>query len=757
MSQCTFILNNRSMKRQLILLLFAIGASLSIHAVPAKPGKTTVRQADGTYVTVVLHGDEHSHFTTTDDGYTLIHDGSSWQYAIKRDGVLMASGVTAHDAAQRTDKETAFLNGNGKMLRADITADGKREMERARSLWKSPAQGTGAARATRYDYNNFRGLVILVEWNDLGFTRSDAKTFFSSMMNDENYSGYYTQSQPQQWVACTGSVHDYFRDNSMGLFRPKFDVVGPVRINRSCRYPQGTSYGWQCAADVIEAANSIVDYSKYDADGDGVVDMFYIIYAGYGSNVSGNNSDYIWPYASQFAYPYRTYDGVRMGRYACSTEICDSEARGGNTLDGIGTIVHEFSHVLGLPDLYDTDYEDNGQSNDPGVWSIMAGGSYSNNSRTPTGYGAYERYAIGFMQPETITEEGGTYTLEQIGASNKAYRINSSVNKEFFLLENRQLERWDAYLPGSGMLVFRVDSTNTSVWTSNAVNRNPAHNYYEMLRANPRTSGSVITPSAYDPFPGLGKVTALNNETSPSLKSWTGADTPLSLNTIIESGGVINFNVGGAEVDSDVEDFEAMELTEDDATGVQGVFCKWDLTKARIIPAADGYGTGQKALGMVRGASITSDVIAKGINTLEFDFWNASPTSTIVRTYTSADGGNTWKQMTNTDGQNQVSVISKKNVHIKFLANLPAGSMIRIEQSSGLPTTYNYIDNIGIMFNQGGTTAISGITAGADAAPVSETVYNLSGQRVAAGTKGMLIVKTRNADGRTVTRKVIRR
>lgn len=726
------------------------------YGVPAKPGKNTVLQPDGSTLTLVLHGDEFVHFTTTTDNYTVLQTPSGYQYAIKKDGVLVASGITAHDTTERTASEKSFLAAHYKMLRSDVSPATEQQMKLSRGLWKSPASGSAAPDKARYDYSKFRGLVILVEWNDLSFIRTDVKTHLSSMMNDDNYSGYYTQATPQQWVSCTGSVRDYFRDNSMGVFKPTFDVVGPVKINYNHTYPNGTSNGAQCAYAALQAANSLVDYSKYDTDGDGVVDMFYIIYAGYGSNVSGNDSKYIWPYASSMEYNNIRLDGVRMGRYACSTELCASEQQGSKTLDGIGTICHEFSHVLGLPDFYDTDYETNGQSDDPGVWSVMSGGSYNNESRTPTGYGAFERYMLGFMQPETIDKEGGKYTLDALNTSNKAYRINSSVNKEYFILENRQRTVWDTYLPGSGMLIFRVDSTNTTVWANNKINANPAHNYYELVRANPKTSNGMILASGYDPFPGLGSVTAINNVTDPSLKSWTGADTPLSLNSIAENSGVISFNVGGETVDVAMEDFEAMELTDADATGVQGVFCKWDLEKTRIIPSTDEYGKGTKALGAVRGSSITSDVINKGINTLEFDYWNASPSSAMMRVESSSDGGKTWTTMTNANGQTQVSVLGKKSAHIKFLANLPAGSMIRIQQTSGLPTTYNYIDNIYVMFFDDGTTGISGVTADTDAAAVSETIYNLSGQRVSADTKGLLIIKTRTADGRTVTRKVIR-
>ena len=696
------------MKRQLFSLFFAIGISIPMLAIPAKPGKAKVTQPDGSTLTIVLHGDEFRHVTTTSDNYTVLQTHTGYQYAVKKDGVLVASGITAHDTTERSAEEIEFLSAKQKMLQADMTEEQKQQSARARSLWKTQATNLGQQKV-RYDYNNFRGLVILVEWNDCSFTRSDAKEVFSSMINDEGYSGYYTQGANPQWEACTGSVYDYFSDNSMGLFKPKFDVVGPIKINRSKTYPQGTNRAWQCAVDVITAVDNIVDFSQYDADKDGVVDMFYIIFAGYGSNVSGNDSRYLWPHASQFAYPYRKYDGVTMGRFACSTELCGNESTGDNMLDGIGTMCHEFSHVLGLPDLYDTDYEENGQSVDPGVWTIMAGGGYNNNSRTPTGYCSYERYASGFMVPELITGNN-TYSLGALGETNRVLRINSAVEKEFFLLENRQKTKWDEYLPGEGLLVFRVDSTNVSVWQNNTLNANPEHNYFELLRGLPQTYGDYVMDSEYDPLPGKGNVTMLNNNTTPNLRSWTGAETPLTLYNISEADGVISFNIGSDEGLHFVEDFETMALTSEDATDVKGVFCNWNMEGARIIVSTEAQGNGKQSAGLVRNAKLTSSVFSKATYTLEYDVWNTSRTRAVFVTSYSTDNGVTWTRLSNANGQSQTTVSANKDTHVKFMANIPAGAMLKIEQTSGSPVDYCYIDDLTVMFVPGSTSDIAGVT-----------------------------------------------
>ena len=716
------------------MLAVAVGA----YAIPAKPGKLTVRQPDGSSVTLVLHGDEFIHFTTTSDGYTVIQTGEEWQYAVKENGVLRASGITAHDAAGRIASEEAFLQGMKKMIHADMTAEQKAARARARSLWNTTKEGNDAvAKAPTVDYDKFRGLVILVEFSDRSFSRSDISNIFDSMMNTENFGGFYTTGSNPQWISYTGSVHDYFRDNSMGKFAPKFDVVGPVKISYSSTYPQGTSYAFYCVRAAIEAAKSQIDFSKYDANNDGVVDMFYIVFAGYGSNVQGNNSGYIWPHASNLSYYGLTYNGKRLGRYACSTELGGSEKYSGTTIDGIGTICHEFSHVLGLPDLYDTDYEQNGQSLDPGEWDIMAGAGYLNNARTPAGYSTYERYSSGFMTPELIKEKANGLTLEPLNTSNKAYRINSAVDKEYFLLENRQKTRWDEYLPGHGMLIIRVDSTSITPWTNNRVNANPDHNYYEIVRAYP----TLNYVSGYDAFPGLGNVTEINNETEPSLRSWTALETELSINSIAETDGIISFNVGGNDIDKEIETFESIGLTDADATCVKGVFCSWDLSKSRIIEATTDYGRGSRAVGMVRSATLTSSAMSKKVISLSFDFWNATAASAIIRVETSTDGGATWTAINDANGKNQVSVQAGKSITQKYSSSIPAGAQFRIRQTSGNPNAYCYVDDITVILSGADEgSAIDAITVVPNQSDVvSEKYYNVAGQRVTKDTKGLII------------------
>lgn len=520
--------------RKIILTLMLLSCICMARAIPADPTPIRVTQPDGSIVTIQLHGDEWLHFTTTTDGYTVVNDERGYYvYAQLQDGKLLPTNVIAHDADGRDVNETDYLSHVKKYLTPQMDETTAETKKKVRAMQRQALQKRKDA---RYDYSKFRGLIILVEFNDRQFSRSNYKELMNDMVNKENYTGF--TDTDGKFQACTGSVRDYFHDNSNGVFNPEFDIVGPVTVNYS--QEDGNKYSYSIMKAAVQAADSLVDYSLYDRDNDGTMDMVYFIVAGTASSSDADHPNRLWPHRATF-YNYKR-DGVWIKDYACSTEFIYSEKY--NMLDGIGTFCHEFSHVLGLPDLYDTDYEGSGgESHHPGDWSVMAGGNHLNNSRTPCAYSLYERMAVGFTEPMVINAKGH-YTLEQIGTSNTGYRIDSPVEGEFFLLENRQKDyKWDEYLPGSGMLVFRVDESDMNPWNSNSVNDNPERMYYELLRAG--GVEKAYTNPDYDPFPGKGEVTTLSNETSPAhLRTHDGQDTPWVIHHIAEANGEISFDVG---------------------------------------------------------------------------------------------------------------------------------------------------------------------------------------------------------------------
>ena len=526
------------MKKSVLLLLAAV-VSLQVLAIPAHKVFMPMPQPDGTTVSIGLAGDEFYHFNITKDGYTvMLNAAGAYVYAQQgKDDVLVESGVLAHNEGERSADELAVLAATPKHL-----------MDRAAVDQAHVRRTKLNADLSNFDLENFRGLVILIDFADVKFRAEDPNTFYTEMFSTEGFTSFVDPVKDKQ-VNCLGSVRDYFKDQSDGAFNPPFDVYGPYTSTRNAS--QCNNYSLSIFREALSEANAEIDFSQYDNNNDGKVDMVFFLVAGYSSSFAGNNNGYLWPNASTMSYYNLSYDGKKLDRYACSTELYGFEAAPVTvTVEGIGTICHEFSHVLGLPDLYDVDYNaSGGQSHDPGDWDVMSSGYEFNYGRSPVGYSFFERYALGWAQPKIITQEG-SYSLQAVNITREGYILRTPIDNEFFTIENRQLTGWDSYLPGHGMIVTRVDSTDVSVWTNNKVNCNPAHNYLEILRAG----NSAYGASGSDPFPGTSGNLMITNESSPDLRTWNGTENDFNVISIQERRGVIRFVIvekGKGDVDGD--------------------------------------------------------------------------------------------------------------------------------------------------------------------------------------------------------------
>ena len=556
---------------------------LAGRAIPADKTPVLVTQSDGTMLTLMLVGDEFFHYNTTVDGYTVLRNQhGSYEYA-RRDGDhLRLSGTLAHDPGSRTQAEEQLLEQTGKHVRS---LQGVLRGRKSRAKVDGPSGHSLPWREPVVDYANFRGLIILINYTDRQFMVNEPHDFYDKMVNEEGFDHFVFNGRRQN---CTGSMHDYFKDQSGGIFAPTFDIVGPINIDYACTAHNGTENSGEIFKAAVDAADAMVDFSQYDNNGDGVIDMVYFLVAGYSANYNGNNGGYLWPHQSWLFDWYNNqwyeYDGVTMGRYASSTEIYGWESQGNPMPLGIGTMCHEFSHVLGLPDLYDTNYSDQGQSHDPGEWDIMASGGSNNYGRTPCAYSIWERYALGWSQPQEVAAEG-SFELRYVGNTGDGLILRTPVQGEFFMLDNRQRIKWDAYLPGHGMLIARVDSTNRRAWQSNKVNADPSHNYYELLRAGNGTSGS----NSSDPFPGAMSITTVDNFTQPSLKTWAGLDNPFRICNITEADGTVTLDVRQVEIHQTlVEDFQAMPVVDEKhVDNVAGNFAKWTFKNAHVQDIPD--------------------------------------------------------------------------------------------------------------------------------------------------------------------------
>lgn len=447
-----------------ILALMAMTAS----AVPAKRGLTQqLTLADGTTVTARLVGDEFGHFWLADDGTT-------YQKVM---GSNVFQSFNAEELKQRADQR-----------RAQANQDRKSRMNAQRRV------GT---------FGNYigakKGLVILVNFKDKSFASGHNNALYQNICNTPNY----TQN------GFSGSIYDYFLDQSNGQFQLTFDVAGPVTVSQNMSYYGGNDW-WgddqhpaEMVREAVQLVNSDVDFSQYDWDGDGYVDQVYVIYAGQGE-ANGGSSDTIWPHAWSLSSGATsiTLDGKTIDTYACGAEL-----QGYSQISGIGTMCHEFSHCLGFPDFYDTDYSGGVGMDD---WDLMCGGSYNGNEFVPAGYTSYERWMAGWLTPIELKNTRSVTNMKGLQEGGESYIIyNDGHPDEYYMLENRKNVKWDRYLPGEGLLIVHVDY-DESIWASNKPNDVPSHQRMIWIPAN----NNLNSPSG-GTYP-YGSNNTFNSTSSPS-------------------------------------------------------------------------------------------------------------------------------------------------------------------------------------------------------------------------------------------------
>lgn len=487
------------MKKHIILTFTAILYGLTIWAIPAKPGLTRAfTLTDGTIVEATLLGDEYDHAWITEDGRIIDTE----------------SGTTMD--------ETTFPK---------VQQAPRRVRHAGNKLNIAP-----------------RGLVILVNFSDIAFKTS--KTEWEAMLNSRNYTRRYTSNG--RTIVSSGSAWKYFNDVSFGQYSPVFDVVGPVTVSRNCAYYGSNNrsgsdmHPEEMVKEACELVEDSVDFSLYDNDNDGKVDFVYIFYAGYGE-ADGGAATTIWPH-NYLLWTYSrvscVVDGKRVDNYACSNELDYSD----DQHDGIGTFCHEFSHVLGLPDLYVT--QSGSKHKTLGEWDILDAGPYNNNGNTPPAYSAYERFFMGWLNPTTMPEQADI-TLPDLKSSNAAIIMTedgsahnmsgiSPAPTTFYMLENRQQTGWDEYLPWHGMLITKIQY-NENKWVRNIVNDDADNQGVDIIEAD-GNAPEKNSGKAGDAFP-------------KGSKSFTDVAN-YQITNIRETNGTITFKVNGggdAVVISDVE------------------------------------------------------------------------------------------------------------------------------------------------------------------------------------------------------------
>ena len=484
------------MKRFSFFLL-ALGLATAVSARPAKSEWRTVTQSDGTSLRVTLCGDERFHFYMTEDNVKLVRmDNGDYHYANTMGFALTSTGILAHEAGSRTAGERRCVAAQGDISQLRQSAVNRRSARRQVML-----QGPAAAKKSVSDGKPRRGLVIMAKFTDKDFSMDNARQVWGDILNKEGYSDYN----------ANGSVHDYFLEQSNGMFNLTFDLVGPVAMPKSHYYYGKNSAdgdidinAGELVAEACKAVVDSVDFRDYDWDGDGYVDQVFILYAGCGEAVSGADSRLLWPHEYQLsAYAgYRNglkLDGVTVNTYAIGSELEGLERNSySNPLTGLGTFCHEFSHCLGLPDVYDTSYS--GGLDMLGSYDLMSAGWDNGSGFCPPNYTAYERKACGWQTPVELIEPVTVTGMRSLSDKGETYQVTNECDDasvdEYFLIENRQKTGWDREIPGKGVMISRVNY-NEKKWFYNTVNNDRSDLGIVYFPANNRWTSSMYTPYPY--------------------------------------------------------------------------------------------------------------------------------------------------------------------------------------------------------------------------------------------------------------------
>ena len=309
----------------------------------------------------------------------------------------------------------------------------------------------------------YRLPVVLVAFSDCGFSQEDPRQFYDRLFNE---SGFNLRSGP-------GCVADYFRDQSRGLVNLQFDVQAPFVV--TARQKEAGKYGGTFVPDAIGKVLQQLNLVDYDWNGDGRPEIVIVVYAGYGGNEKADKAkDCIWPNTRATTY---SVGSDRITSVVSST----AELWSNDNPCGIGTICHEFSHFLGLPDLYPTSGNEFSVLDE---WDLMDGGNYADDGWCPPNYSVHELEYVGWLTAEELTEAATINDISPLSNGGGGYRIVSETNSsDYYLLENRQWDGWDLMLPGHGLLVTHVDF-KSSDWMNNVVNVTPTHHRLEFMHAD---------------------------------------------------------------------------------------------------------------------------------------------------------------------------------------------------------------------------------------------------------------------------------
>ncbi|MDR1370080.1 MAG: M6 family metalloprotease domain-containing protein [Dysgonamonadaceae bacterium] len=560
-------------------------------ASPANPNPAKIKQPDGAEITIRLKGDENIKWMESIDGYSLMYGKDKYiVYAVLNEkGDMVPSDVIFQDAALRSTAVSAFQGSLKKGLR--YSSSQLRTIREINEI-EQKAIASSSTPQLRATTGTAKAICALIGFPDKPFTHTAAE--FEQLMNQSGYSVNGAQ----------GSVKDFYKENSYGKLDLVVTVVGPYTAAKEWKYYGENGDGAnQNDKNVRELATEAANFafketsvipSDYDNDGNGDIDTFHFLYAGYGEE-SGSASDCIWAHKSGYS-PALTFGSKKLSIYSCSPEL---RGNSGNNITHIGVICHELCHVFGAPDYYDTNGEDGGDFTGTGRWDLMAQGSWNGNGASPAHINMYQKIVFGWVEPAALTRETTVSGMPNSAENPVAYTISTTTSGEYFVLENRQKVKFDSGLPGSGLLIYRVSSQASGNRVSNSTH--PQQVY--PVCASSLVATPTSEPSSYGnidsggcPFPGSSGNAAFSDYSTPSSRSWGGNNTSKPVTEITENNKLISFSF-----------MKTGAMVSNVRTGVNGrnVTISWDLPQG-AVPDKYAIYRDDQTLAILADGSVTS-------------------------------------------------------------------------------------------------------------------------------------------------------